>query len=737
MSYTFEEKLNLPVNEIKAWVNIFPKIYLNKDLGSYWTLHSGSIYYADISGFYCDGSCNVYEDISTTLNFSSPTLLSYVQDVSSITSPGEYTFDLAQKRIYLRSFNSVNPNTRSFTIEHKLFDSTNAGHYPAVPNNTNYQYVYYEGNTVKLPQFNQSLSDVQFGYIPVSVSQYISSNTGHYWDKYLYSSSFKNARINVYQDFNGPTLIIQGLIDSFNIDENQISFSIKSLIGFLDRTYNLPGILSISGGISVNSQDTNNFIRKIYGKVYGFVGTNIDYSQTATTSNNRKWVLSKDPVSAHPQITCDVLVPSANNTNTTTQLVSATGLCAGDSIVLQQAGLNTYDVFITSINYSTNVITHTNIPGRTAAAGDKVFRGFVGNVIIINPNGAIFSLSYLRDWVEVDNSGYASITLTNNFENVYVLRGMTSPFDPNTHEILFNVYGTKTVPQKPGGGNLGSVSPIGGAYSNPFGICYDLISEAIRPEYGLSIIDGVSFSNQVNSTVENVGFAIPESSNGQLVTYKDVMINLLNSCLGRIFITNTINGPKFSINRVGPSGAPLTVIDSNEIVSFSYSHNYEDAPNKIKINTNLAESKLTVALPISLITFAANNSYDDGKVFFYFKGEEANNVYLTQKDLEINTYLWDAGNFASSPLYTLVKRIAYFLRQRKGFLNLSLKKNIFLLADIGDTIEVKRESLPGFEFIFGAENSRKFVIIEKTQGTGGIEIVCDDNKSADDFSGVW
>jgi hypothetical protein len=91
--------------------------------------------------------------------------------------------------------------------------------------------------------------------------------------------------------------------------------------------------------------------------VQGFIPVNIDYvNNNPTTSDNREWVCVGEQT-GNAEVSSVVVVGA--NTTTTTQVTSAVGFVAGDTIWLD----TTIDKYATieSVNYGTNVITHTSI----------------------------------------------------------------------------------------------------------------------------------------------------------------------------------------------------------------------------------------------------------------------------------------------------------------------------------------------------------------------------------------
>ena len=719
------------------WCKLYPKLHIDFT-NSPWTLHSGSIYKTLVGSLVVDLTCGLWEGLpSSTFPIQPPTLLNNVDSVANIVAPGDWFYNPDDQYLYVRAL-SGSPNANGYTLESIILSASHAGHMNLTPGNSGTSEVYWEGNLVEAPKFKQALSDLGLGFIPSASSSLRCLNTDGYFNKYLYGFDFKNAKCSIFQEFKvgneplNPTQTLSGIIDRFTVNEKEISFTISSFLNVLDSLYPVEKVIN-KGFTGLKPDHEQLYIRKLYGRVSGIKPIQLDYSAVPSITTNRGFVVSQDPLSSHPVLNVPINT-GGTNTTTETTVTDSTGFAPGDFIVIEQAGVPTYGVFITFINYSTHLITHSFIAGRVVAAGDDVRRGFVSNIKITDTDGSTHFLAYERDWTEDTSLGCARFRLTDNFEANHPT--MTTPFNPETMEISCTVYGVKTLPTLYGGGSLGAISKEGGAVANPVMIVYDILSEAFRgfESFGL-LPENASFIAETAAAEELVGFSIPETQQADPLSFKEIIINILNSFLGRVSMFDTASGPRFGINRVAPTlSTPDYILDKSEIISFSYDHDYEDAPSRINI---FVEPTETNHGPIPAVTVTGGEV--DGITstrFFQRSGKYAIRSYFTSSERNYSTYLWHPSDYTTGAVGDAINHIMYYIWQRSGKLTVTVK-NRLIEAEIGNTIQVNRDALPGFEFLYGTERTRKFILIEKQQGIDSVVLVLDDQKGVEDVAGSW
>jgi hypothetical protein len=644
--------------------------------------------------------------------------------LGAISSSGQFAYDSTLNRLYVSVVThplGSNANDATFIVEYTIKSATESGYYFDE---------YIDGTIIKLPVFKQSFADQMFGYLPVETSSIIISNANNELNVHLYDTIWKNTTFYMYQYFNNePRQVMSGLVENISIDDNVINFSVKSYLDYLDKDYKLEKFREASFG-GTKTEDQDKYIRKVFGRVTGFVPINYQYSSTISTTTNRHWVISKDPLASHPTLTSAIDTGYANTT-TTRKVADASGFNNGDRIIVKVLG--TYEhTFISGVNYTTNVITFQfPVSSGSSASGDDVRRGFIGNLTITN--GAVtYVLRYLSDWVEVNHDGHAGFTLTNNFEAFHLM----TPFDPDTMQIACTVYGVKNVPVFQSSNPLGTVSERGGAYSNPVGILMSVMADSGEI---LPLIDETTFTAEFAARDDYIGFAVPETSDGSLPKYRDVVVKILNSFLGRVYIGDTAGGPRFMVNRIAPTAVTADyVLGVDELRQPRWDFNYNDAPYRLDVrfaNQEYGQSHAgSTITPSGLLSynFTSNDSY----LAVFRNGDQARWAFNTRNYLQFDTYLdLDYTQDSVDQIEDFADKLRSILCERRGTLTVGVK-NRFFSANIGDTIEIQRESLPGFEYIFGTAQSRKFIMVEKNQSLDDFTIVLDDQLGIEN-SGVW
>lgn len=728
----------------------FARLYPCRMYNSGWVLHSGTTYYLDLgSGVYFDSAtCKIWDGVNKTDfdDFNTRIeITNYPTLADVLLGAGRYFYDSTLNRIYLRNTNDENPNGKWVVIETELF----VGTYGAYVGGK-----YYEPYLIKPPSFKQSFGNQIFGFLPTESSSIELSNATHWLESLSYDYIFEGARINVYVALLGENQTIKdvdaelhqtiaGQMGSVSIRDNTASIQVRNFIEYLNLPYNrLSVVSSVFSPSNIKIEERQAYIRKIFGYVRGFKPVGITYTTTVSTGTNRNFVVSNDPVSSHP-----VLSTTVNNAGSSTTeisyVTSAAGFNKGDSIVVQRSGVDRY-AFVVDVDYGLNKITHTAVVG-AVVNGDIVERGFISGVQIIDDTNTTRFLSYKRDWTETTVSGKACLFLANNFEAV--VSGFSGTFHPDNMELTIDVNGVKTVPVTSGALPVGAVNQKSGALCNPVSILFDVLQPTGNPfGVGSAILDESTFDSLADQVSFKVGLAIPEEKLGALPTTKEIAVKLLNSFIGRMFIKSS-NPPKLSLSLVAPTkSTPDYTIDKSEIISLNYDLDWNDAPSSITVYGQDPEavSYFFPGLVAPLLTcthilgsFESGLDLTFGQFYPYFRrinGHVGRWGTNSKRDYRVDTLTWDT-DFSLDP-ETLAERYFYLIHDRSGKLTITCK-NRFFLANIGDTIEVMREALPGFFFVSGTERSKKFIVIEKSYQNNTTVLVLDDQRGIEENSGAW
>jgi hypothetical protein len=701
--------IEMPSFEQWHWAVIYPRFIVNAaDL----TLHSGDIYKVSTTRF-IDETCLLYQATATEVNATNLTWSSTLAGLSD----GEFFYDEATQFLYVHQIGGGLPV--SVVVEHALRFSTNGGNFYQDPANadTNTRALWHEGLIIKPPVFNQGYAGQFLGFLPSQTTTLICSNASNYFNAWLYDSYFKNIRCHIWHDVGPKTeddsfqRVYNGYVTRFSWNKNQITFTCNTFNVDVQKDMSLTKISNVPGCVPDPVQK-DFLVRRVYGYSQQFLPLNYNFNETPSTSNNREWIIHEDSLTVCPQLLgVPVVVPSANNTDTTTELTSVAGLHIDDTARLYCNAVAQY-VTISAVNYNTNLITHDSIPGRTSLAGDTLSRGAISNAFFGRTTGlypTTHSLKFLRDWNETSQDGFLKMTLTSTAE---ANSGLGSAFDPSTDQLAVIAYGTTVSPKYSDNTDVSPVSVYGGTINNPVAIAYDLLSDASSLVDFSSTVDKTNFAAVVAATTETMGIAIPAGLTSSQPKYVDVILDCLNIITARLYysLSATDNaGPYLSIYRVGQFGPADWAVTKEDIVDFSYEHSADDVP-----------ITLIATAPIGAIFTPPN-----GTNVYTGNNPVIGSVCGSSKIFEITHY---ADVTTGTAVNNAVgENIFSMLYDRTGLLTITVGSRFFT-ADLGDVVEIERDALPGFEFSYGTAQTRKFSIIEISKGFSEVTLVLDDQK---------
>ena len=664
-----------------------------------WTLHASAVYWASVEEDYV---FEVYEaDIGDSLT--------PVNDIASVGN-GDFFYDKANQKLYIKLSAAGDPNSNFITIAYGLFVSTDECHLSYIPDTTLSPVQYYDPRILSSPIFKQSNSDILFGFLAVSGTTLSLNNAdGYFWPK-SFDHSFNYAEVLIYHRLNDSVIskVFDGLAKNFKINTQSFDLELIDKIDTLETIYEEKYFSEVDFP-NIDKNFLNYPIRKVYGRVNNFQPINIFKDDTASTTVNRQWCVSRNQTTKATLSTL-IVVGSGSNTVSQSEVVDASGFVPGDNVVITSGGVPVYSLFVTAVNYTTNIIQHTAIPARVISAGDLIRRGFIGSVTILDENGSTWSPAAERDFGEVnyanDTKGF---TFTNNFEASLV--GFPSPFDPSKHKVWCTVYGEKDIPNFSGTATpVCTVAEKGGNLADPLGIIYDLLLERSR-QFRLSSIDVANWQSIVALNDYSIGFAIPDSVNGDYPTLKELINNILRSAMLRFY-----SGLNTTVSKIGPIATTYKDVDASELTDIEFSSDYNDTYSEAEIH--LLKGDLGVS------------AYDLDP-YFTVSSQVGKELHRENKTYKTQVYLWDnseASNYGD--------RIITYLGERKMVMQAVLSTKFFG-ADLSKAVNLKLDALPGFDLVKDTERSRNYQIIETGKGYKGVTLTLEDQKGIEDNSGVW
>lgn len=245
---TYAQLAELPINEKIVLATIEAA-----QLAKTFTVHSGSVYYRDVDYFVSkvkQGSITLTENTSTSLSAS------------------QFYFDKTAKRLYIRTTDSSNPNTKQITIFYKFFYSNAPLILPY--NLTTGKDVEWESRIDQTGSINQSLDSENTGIaIEVNTSISLIGNDG-YFDEIFDTLIWENKEINIYSWIYGLPIteakkIFSGIVTEKSFTPDKTTFRAKDFTFKLREFLNLDLFTSNDGTLSDSDIDTPK--RRIYGRV--------------------------------------------------------------------------------------------------------------------------------------------------------------------------------------------------------------------------------------------------------------------------------------------------------------------------------------------------------------------------------------------------------------------------------------------------------------------------------------
>ncbi len=620
--------------------------------------------------------------------------------------------------ILYANFTAPGPNGRVITVEFDRFFATKTLNWFRDPRDSSSEDCVWHGGLIQPPVPSQGNSDLLFGYTPISVSAVQLAVPDADVLELLHEWSINASRLKIWQ-CAGPiraeniSEVFTGLAGNYSMQGGVLSIEITDPLALMNQIIE-GDVFELADFPNIEPGKVNAPIRQVYGCVHGFVPVNIDYDGTPSTTVNRDWVVSAGQANK-AQLVAVIDHLSGSNDGSHSKVDDASGFFPGDSIVVEQTGAPTYGIFVSSVNYLTNVITHTAIAFRTIAAGDEIRRGFIGNVVIQDEDGQSFSLAYEQDWTEQDFAADTKgFSLANGFE--VGIPGFPNPFTPGTHQIYVHTYGSTLAPKKLDGITaFGPVADKGGAYSNPIGILWGIFRDEIRTFREVVLLDEASWVALGDSIERPVGFALPATSSGSFGTWADVIRQLLQCELLRLHILIANGTSTLTITRDSPTGAAAAAAGQEELRAPSWSWSYNDVYDKVRVFYDFREKD--VSQFFGGIPFAVN-----------LVSNVARYLHRVSGQLEMSTLQFD--NLDAG---VIAQQIADILSERRGILTGVLPAS-FTERVIGETITYSSKFLPG-EAVSEQANERPYKLQKHSKSAQGVTVTLEDQKGIEDNAG--
>lgn len=663
------------------------------------TLLSGSVYQVDFD--YTNYVPSVTQN-GTELTLGSSTTL----------SAGQYYYDDALKKLYVRMSDSSNPSSQFVVATFELYLGTYDAHWYRVPTNAATQVVYFEPLIVSAPSVKDDISNVLFGIMPTQSSSLSLSNAEHTIEKWIYDSSLNQAECELYHvlgdieriEIENVKLILSAIASDSIYTQKGVTISLLNRVDELKPEWRNANksFYAVSDFPNINPSFRGKPIRYLYGRVEGFIPVNVQFQNTnPTTSDNRNWAVMGEQTGL-AEITKTVSV-SPVSTTTRTYLSNTQGLAVGDTVSI--TGSITDYALTTAVNRTgSQYIEHAAL-SVAASSSDVIHRGFVSS-IVITQRGVRYQALYGRDYTVnlAMAGGVSGFSFTTTLE-----ANLSMPATFQGYDTVFcTVYG-RVNDLTIAGPTFGANDAETGNLAHPVLILYDMLKSKLG--LGESHLNLTSFTDAYTST-EAMGLSIPESATGGFQQFKNILLPVLQTFLGQIQIDDD---QKWKLTTLSPIiGSPDNTVEPEEILNGAFSYRFQTKELLSEVNVTYATNEFDKS-------FKTENSISDSAR--YLHGVSASKTF---KSLHIR----------ESDAQVLANRIRYYLGERIGELSLTLKSRFFA-SQLSDVLRVQRVKLPGFDFDSEIIRERDFRIVQVEKGLKSIKLILDDQKGIQDNSGVW
>ena len=690
-----------------------------------WTLDSGTVYKKVVAKpkriWIYEAVGGPYIDPPETERGFSPTL-------GDIALYGAY-YDTGTGTLYINWTRGGSPDSPPFGVQagvtaaYEIFISSSNQSGLSDPLEPSSDVVDWEGKLLEVPFPTSGSRDNLFGFLPVSNGAIRFINDG--WFSPYFDRVWKNADVSVYIltgrtmeeaiAYGGVRQVFLGFVTGLSESNGTVSINCSDYLSILDNKIRTPGFTYNIFDFPNGEQGLSTLpIREVYGMVDSFRPINMAVGGAATF-NNRYWGGTFNGPE-YLQYTVD---HTQANTSTRTYTTTRPKYNPGDSVdFLDNAGCY---AFVTACYPDLNYFEHTSI-SRTVSAGNRVTRGHIANVSIIDRDGNHYFLKLTEHYTLFTGGNSHGFRL---IDNVEAALGMAhSPFDPSQDRIVCRAYGTMNPQFYSDASYVLTTSDKGGVSSRSAVLVYRLLREAGIP---IENIDKTSWELAGDDSPA-MGFVVPAAYNEleETRTYHEVISSLLQGSLLNVNLINASDGSiKIGLSKIQPiSGATDFTVSDQDFREFSFEEEHSDVYSDVRVDFHQPDFDASPG--------AYNIDAHLAGDFATNHVESTENLYQTNKKYSLNTLHTDQGEGID-----FARRISYILSQRRRLINLVLPQKFVGESFVGKTFTIQRDLLPGFSYAFGTANEIKAVVVEVEKNIENVRLTLDDQKGVQDNSGSW
>lgn len=369
-------------------------------------------------------------------------------------------------------------------------------------------------------------------------------------------------------------------------------------------------------------------------------------------------------------------------------------------------------VIVTAVNRTGSQYVDHNQVTRTANSSETVTRSYVGNVSL-TVDGIVYPLFLGRDYRNYSDAGSNTV----GFSFISDMGGSKKLSLPRTWtsaDLVFcRVYGPRNTTTL-GGSGFGGNSTETDNLTNPIVI----ITELLKRNLGLaeSQINTATLTSLESAITSQIGFSIPQTQGAAFGSFKDILSKIGASELLSFYINDD---NLVDINQITVAVTGKTIEDDELLLdSYSNTYSYKDIISDVFVEYKPSEVDRLNQASSQLNYQAVQKTSNNAKwLHLQTKQRTFSSLHIYQSDAE-----------------DLATRLIAIYGDRQGRAKISVK-NRFFDTQMGDSITLNLEKLPGFEYVSGTLRSRSHKVIGWDKSLNNISITLDDQKGIEDNSG--
>lgn len=686
-----------------------------------WTLDSGSRYYQVFS----------YGEIVTVTKGDD--LLTAVASIVAVDASGKWFYDYSAERLYVDVGGA--PGSHDIVSTYELYVATSAVTWYRDPLSESSREAFFEPVITKSPKIETSSRDILHGFMPTASSSLSIFNQDQMYNRHVYDSSFSDADVDLYHwagedlEVENISLFYKGSCKDVRFSDEAIDIQVTNRLGILDKTLRNNNSFGLNGATNIfnttaypnlDPSAINRPVRICYGMADGVVPVNVDYGRSNSEAKfNRVWIATS---SVTEQAFVQRPPVSPSSTTTRTYVPDPSGFRVGDAIFLNRGSFEGAEILAVNNTSAPYYLDHTAF-STPATNSMLVGRYFIGRLVLLKGGREYLLYPEVHYTIEVKTfykNGIGSEIIGYNFgfrlnSNLESILGLGSDYIQPGDEIYARVYGA--VPTWTLGGNLfGEKSASTMSMTNGIAIIYDMLRSAGILE---SEIDTTTFLDLYDEIGDEIGGMFPKDSTMDMPTYKDA----IGEILATLFCHMELNSDnKWTLKQIGPLGANDKTISSSEILkkSFKYDFSYRDVITDVLVEYAYRQRAPQNGAYGGLNSQIVRSSSERSKRLHKLENQS------TFKSLHL--FSGEAQVYADRLLKTFF--------DRRGSVRLSGKLSL-MPVKLGDTVTIKREKLPGFDYSAGTEQERSFRVTSVSSSLEGVSLELDDQKGIEDNSATW